>query len=99
MDSALANAKLIITNMIYALPNGNEYKIVYQRIPSEARKVAMYLMRVHTQCPLNEIVLQFQTRESTVVNSIRAIEDLLLQPNSGMKEKVRAITEAINNRP
>ena len=67
------------------------------RLPTEARQVAMYLMRSFTNLSLMEIGDQFGNRNhTTVLSSIRKIEDLL-KTDSAMATKIRDISSNINS--
>lgn len=64
---------------------------------TEARQVAMYLMRTLTNLPLKDIGMEFDGRNhATVISSIRKIEDLL-KTDSGMSSRIRDISSNINS--
>ncbi len=67
------------------------------KLPTEARQVAMYLMRSLTNLSLKEIGEQFENRNhATVLSSIRKIEDTL-KTDSSMAAKIRDISSNINS--
>ena len=68
------------------------------RTTTEARQVAMYLMRtLMNQSSLESIGKEFQNRNhTTVLSSIRKIEELI-QTDSNMKAKIRDISSNINS--
>ncbi len=67
------------------------------RLQTEARQVAMYLMRKLTNLSLVEIGEQFTNRNhTTVLSSIRKIEDML-KSDSDMALKIRDISSNINS--
>ena len=64
---------------------------------SEARQVAMYLMRSLTNLSLKDIGEQFDNRNhTTVLSSIRKIEEMI-KTDSTMTAKIRDISSNINS--
>lgn len=67
------------------------------KAPSEARQIAMYLMRSLTNLSLKEIGEQFDNRNhATVLSSIRKIEDCI-KSDPAMTSKIRDISSNINS--
>lgn len=65
--------------------------------PTEARQIAMYLMRSLTNLSLNEIGKHFENRNhATVLSSIKKIEDMMTEDIS-MSSKIRDISSNINS--
>ena len=65
--------------------------------PTEARQIAMYLMRSLTNLSLKEIGEQFENRNhATVLSSIRKIEDMI-KTDQNMTARIRDISSNINS--
>lgn len=65
---------------------------------SEARQVAMYLIRKLTNLSLPDIAKEFGKNHTTVLYSIRRIEDDLKNANNGLQDNIRDITANINSK-
>ncbi|MBR7179091.1 MAG: chromosomal replication initiator protein DnaA [Oscillospiraceae bacterium] len=64
---------------------------------AEARQVAMYLIRIHTNLSLPDIGTEFNRDHSTVLHSIRKIEVALKSGNQQLSDNIRDITANINS--
>lgn len=65
---------------------------------AEARQVAMYMIRTMTNLSLPDIGKEFGRDHSTVIHSIKKIEQALKNPNSPIQDNIRDITANINNK-
>ena len=64
---------------------------------AEARQVAMYLVRQHTNLSLPDIGREFNRDHSTVLHSIRKVEMELKNGNQNLQDNIRDITANINS--
>ena len=65
---------------------------------AEARQIAMYLIRKMTNLSLPEIAKEFGKNHTTVLYSIRRVEEDLRNPANGLQDNVRDIMANINSR-
>ena len=65
---------------------------------TEARQLAMYLIRTMTPLSTTDIATEFGKNHTTVLHAIKAIEDKLKNPNSGLQDNLRDIQSNINSR-
>lgn len=65
---------------------------------SEARQLAMYLIRKLTNMSLPDIGREFGKDHSTVIYGLRKVEQALADPSSGLQDNIRDITANINNK-
>lgn len=65
---------------------------------AEARQIAMYMIRKLTNLSLPEIGKEFGKDHTTVMYSIRKVEDGLKDSTSGLQDVIRDITSNINNK-
>ncbi len=85
------------TSRYYSLKEEDIKGLNRSKAPSEARQVAMYLMRNLTNLSLKEIGEQFDNRNhATVLSSIRKIEDVI-KTDQSMSAKIRDISSNINS--
>ena len=68
------------------------------RNTAEARQVAMYLIRKMTNLSLPDIAKEFGKNHTTVLYSIKRIEDELGNTTNGLQDNIREITANINSR-
>ncbi|MBQ1264278.1 MAG: chromosomal replication initiator protein DnaA, partial [Oscillospiraceae bacterium] len=68
------------------------------RNTSEARQVAMYLIRKNLNLSLPEIGREFGRDHTTVMHALSKVEQLLADPRSGLQDNLRDITANINSR-
>ena len=64
---------------------------------SEARQVAMYLLRKLTGMSTPDIGKEFAKNHTTVLHATRAIEDKLKDPSNGMQDNIRDIQSKISS--
>jgi len=64
---------------------------------TEARQVAIYLIRKLTNLSLPEIGKEFGRDHSTILYAIRKVEVALKSENTGLKNNIRDITANINS--
>ncbi len=64
---------------------------------AEARQVAMYLIRQMTNLSLPDIGREFRRDHSTVLHSIRKVEQALKAGNTTLQDNIRDITANINS--
>jgi len=64
---------------------------------AEARQMAMYLIRQMTNLSLPDIGREFSRDHSTVLHSIRKVEDALKKGNSSLQDQIRDITANVNS--
>ena len=85
------------TSRYYSISEDEIRGLNRSKLPTEARQVAMYLMRSLTNLSLKEIGEQFTGRNhATVLSSIRKIEDIL-KIDPAMAAKIRDISSNINS--
>ena len=65
---------------------------------AEARQVAMYLVRKLTNLSLPDIGKEFARDHSTVIHSLKKIEQQLALGSNAISDNIRDITANINNR-
>ncbi|MBR6824917.1 MAG: chromosomal replication initiator protein DnaA [Oscillospiraceae bacterium] len=65
---------------------------------TEARQLAMYLIRSMTSLSTPDIAKEFGKNHTTVLHSIRTIEDKLKSPSSGLHDNIRDIQSNVNSR-
>ena len=65
---------------------------------AEARQVAMYLIRKHTNLSLPEIGMQFARDHTTALYSINKIEEALKNGDTNLENSIRDITANINSK-
>jgi len=65
---------------------------------AEARQVAMYLIRKLTNLSLPDIGREFGRDHSTVIHSLRKVEQALADPTTGLQDNIRDITANINSK-
>ena len=65
---------------------------------TEARQLAMYLIRTMTSLSTPDIAKEFGKNHTTVLHSIRTIEDKLKSPSSGLHDNIRDIQSNVNSR-
>lgn len=68
------------------------------RNTAEARQVSMYLIRKMTNLSLEDIAKEFGKNHTTVLYSIRRIEEDLRSTTSGLQDNIREIQANINSR-
>ena len=64
---------------------------------SEARQVAMYLLRKLTGMSTPDIGKEFAKNHTTVLHATRAIEEKLKDPSNGMQDNIRDIQSKISS--
>ena len=64
----------------------------------EARQVAMYLIREMTSLSLPDIAEEFGKNHTTVIHSLRRINQELPNTANGLQDNIRDITSNINAR-
>lgn len=65
---------------------------------TEARQVAMYLIRKMTSLSLPDIAKEFGKNHTTVLYGIRRVEEELANPSNGLRDNIRDITANIESR-
>ena len=65
---------------------------------AEARQIAMYLIRQLTNLSLPDIGQQFAKDHTTVIHSIRKVEEELKKGDTGLQNAIRDITANINSK-
>ncbi len=65
---------------------------------SEARQIAMYLIRSMTKLSLPDIAKEFGKNHTTVLYAIRRVEEELKNSASGLQDNIRDIQNNINSR-
>ena len=98
-SDALPTPDLIISEVcrFYSIEDTVIRSSMKNKSISEARQVAMYLIRKLTNLSLLDIAAEFKKDHSTVIYSINKVE-VLLETSSGMKDVLREITANVNNR-
>ena len=65
---------------------------------TEARQLAMYLIRTLTALSSTDIAQEFGKNHTTVLHAIKAVEDKLRSPTSGLQDNLRDIQSNISSR-
>lgn len=65
---------------------------------AEARQLAMYLIRKMTNLSLPDIGKEFSRDHSTVIHSVRKVENAINDPSNPLNDTIRDITANINNK-
>ena len=65
---------------------------------TEARQLAMYLIRKITSLSTTDIGKEFGKNHTTVLHAIKSVEEKLLIPSSGLQDNIRDIESNINSR-
>ena len=65
---------------------------------TEARQLAMYLIRKITSLSTPDIAKEFGKNHTTVLHAIKSIEEKLSNPSSGLQDNIREIESSINSR-
>ena len=65
---------------------------------AEARQIAMYLIRKLTNLSLPDIGKEFGKNHTTVLYSLRRVEQDLSNTSNGLQDNIRDITANINSR-
>ena len=97
--NALPTPSLIISQVckFYSIDEVVLRSTQRNRGTSEARQVAMYLIRKLTNLSLPDIGKEFAKDHSTVLHAIRKVEVDLKNGNSQMQNNIRDITANINS--
>ncbi len=99
-DSGVPTAELIISEVcqFYSI----EEKVIRgtQKTKgiTEARQLAMYLLRKMTPLSTTDIAAEFGKNHTTVIHAEKSIEEKLKNPNSGLQDNLREIQSKINSR-
>jgi len=98
-NSALPTAGLIISQVckFYSIEESILRGTLKTKGVSEARQVAIYLIRHLTNLSLPDIGKEFGRDHSTIIHSIRKVEVALNAGTGQIKDTIRDITANINS--
>ncbi len=65
---------------------------------TEARQLAMYLIRKMTNLSTPDVAKEFGKNHTTVLHAIKSIEEKLSNPENGLQDNIRDIQSKINSR-
>ncbi len=65
---------------------------------TEARQLAMYLIRKITNLSTPDVAKEFGKNHTTVLHAIKSVEEKLANPASGLQDNIREIESNINSR-
>ncbi len=98
--AAVPTPDLIISEVcrFYSIEENILRSTLKTRNTAEARQISMYLIRKMTNLSLEDIAKEFGKNHTTVLYSIRRVEEDLSNTSSGLQDNVREITANINSR-
>lgn len=98
--AAVPTPDLIISEVcrFYSIENNILRSTQKNKGTSEARQVAMYLIRKMTSLSLPDIAKEFGKNHTTVLYAIRRVEEELGTAGNGLQDNIRDITTNINSR-
>ncbi len=98
--AAVPTPDLIISEVcrFYSIDNNILRSTQKNKGTSEARQVAMYLIRKMTNLSLPDIAKEFGKNHTTVLYAIRRVEEELGTAGNGLQDNIRDITTNINSR-
>ena len=98
-NSALPTPGLIINQVckIYSVDESVLRGPLKNKGTSEARQIAIYLIRKITNLSLPDIGKEFGRDHTTILHAIRKVEVELKNENSNLKNNIRDITANINS--
>ncbi len=97
--NALPTPALIISHVckFYSIDESVLRGTLKNKGTAEARQTAMYLIRQLTNLSLPDIGKEFNKDHTSILYSIRKVEDALKQGNTRLKDNIRDITANINS--
>lgn len=97
---AVPTPELIISEVcrFYSIEESVLRSTLKNKGTSEARQVAMYLIRKLTNLSLPEIAKEFGKNHTTVLYALRRVEQELTNTANGLQDNIRDITSNINAR-
>ena len=97
--NALPTPALIINHVckFYSIDESVLRGTLKNKGTAEARQTAMYLIRQLTNLSLPDIGKEFNKDHTSILYSIRKVEDALKQGNTRLKDNIRDITANINS--
>ena len=92
--------ELIISEVcrFYSIEESTLRSTLKNKGTAEARQIAMYLIRKLTNLSLPEIAKEFGKNHTTVLYSLRRVEQDLPNTSNGLQDNIRDITSNINSR-
>lgn len=98
--SALPTPSLIISEVsrFYSIPESTLRGTLKNKGTSEARRIAMYLIRQLTNLSLPDIGREFGKDHSTVIYAIRKVEQAITAEEESVMNNIRDITANVNNK-
>lgn len=99
-NEGIASPELIISEVcrFYSIEERMIRGTQKTKAVTEARQLAMYLIRTLTALSSTDIAQEFGKNHTTVLHAIKAVEDKLRSPTSGLQDNLRDIQSNISSR-